>query len=209
MSTFIDSISAKAKELYYKYGILPSVSISQAVLESGGGSSGLTRRANNLFGIKGTGTAGSIEMVTTEYINGKPEKVIANFRAYNNYAESLEDYGELIGTAKRYEGVRNAKDYKSALVALNSSGYATDPMYSAKLSEIILNNELYKLDAEVTGQEVKNPGSTTNPVIDFGGTKKEGENMGVLDTIGEWLKTAGFLFVGLVLLALGVWFLFK
>ena len=49
---FIESIEQQAYENYKKYGILPSITIGQAILESGWGKSQLALDHNNLFGIK-------------------------------------------------------------------------------------------------------------------------------------------------------------
>ena len=58
-------------------GILAALTAAQAFIESNKGNSGLTIKANNLFGIKGEYKGQSITMLTTEYINGIPQKVTA------------------------------------------------------------------------------------------------------------------------------------
>jgi flagellum-specific peptidoglycan hydrolase FlgJ len=82
---FISKISPFAVASMRNSKVAASLTIAQAALESGWGSSGLTVKANNLFGIKGSGPAGSITMLTTEYVNGKAMKIQASFRAYNNW----------------------------------------------------------------------------------------------------------------------------
>ena len=49
---FIGEIESSAIENYKKYKILPSITIAQAILESGWGESDLSKKFNNLFGIK-------------------------------------------------------------------------------------------------------------------------------------------------------------
>ena len=68
-------------------GILASLTAAQAFIESGKGNSGLTQKANNLFGIKGTFNGESVKMQTKEYVNGKYETVMADFRKYPSWAE--------------------------------------------------------------------------------------------------------------------------
>lgn len=91
-----------------KTGVPASLTIAQAILESGWGGSGLTAQANNLFGIKGSGPAGSVKMPTTEYRpDGTSYQILANFRAYHSWAESIEDHSRLLvngttGDPKRY-----------------------------------------------------------------------------------------------------------
>src|SRR5699024_9388714 len=50
---FINTVAPGAISGWNKYGILPSVSIAQGILESGWGKSQLATTGNNLFGIKG------------------------------------------------------------------------------------------------------------------------------------------------------------
>ena len=49
---FIEQISKGAISGWRKYKVLPSITIAQAIIESGWGTSGLTVNAKNLFGIK-------------------------------------------------------------------------------------------------------------------------------------------------------------
>ncbi len=72
---FIAKIAPFAVEDMRRSKVPASFTISQAALESGWGNSGLTVKANNLFGIKGSGPAGSITVQTTEYVNGRAIKV--------------------------------------------------------------------------------------------------------------------------------------
>ncbi|MED2006987.1 glucosaminidase domain-containing protein [Brevibacillus borstelensis] len=147
---FIERIAQIAVEEMKRTQIPASLTIAQAILESSWGESGLTQKANNLFGIKGTGPAGSVFMPTTEYVNGQKVKVNANFRAYNNWAESIADHSKLIlnGTRdkpKRYHGVLGA-DYKTACHAIKEGGYATDPNYPQLLIDLIEKYNLQKYD---------------------------------------------------------------
>ncbi|KAA1191361.1 glycoside hydrolase family 73 protein [Paenibacillus sp. B2(2019)] len=129
-----------------------SLTIAQAALESGFGSSGLTVKANNLFGIKGSGPAGSITVQTTEYVNGKAVKVEALFRAYNNWGESVADHSALIVNGVSWNRYLYSKvlgaSGKVAAQEIAAAGYATDPNYAAKLIQIMDTYNLYKYDDE-------------------------------------------------------------
>ena len=57
---------------------------------------------NNLFGIKGTGPAGSVLLPTQEFENGQWVTVDAPFRVYHNVAESISDHAELLATSGYY-----------------------------------------------------------------------------------------------------------
>lgn len=149
---FINSIKNGAIEGYKKHKILPSLTIAQAILETGWGKSSI---GNNLFGIKANASwKGKIQTVKThEYVNGKKIYVDANFRDYNSIEESLEDRFKLLSNS-RYEKVVQAKDYKESANEIYKAGYATDPNYPKKLIQIIEQNKLYLLDEEAKENEV-------------------------------------------------------
>ncbi|MER2132150.1 MAG: glycoside hydrolase family 73 protein [Carnobacterium inhibens] len=145
---FIVQIADYAKVLQDKYGILPSISIAQAILESDWGTSELSIKNNNYYGIKGGGTEPTVTMTTKEFVEGEWIEVKADFRKYASWQESMEDHSELFakGTTwneNQYAKVLTANDYKEAAYALQESGYATDPDYPGKLIRLI---EQYQLD---------------------------------------------------------------
>lgn len=141
---FIQSIKDVVIEEYLLYGILPSLTIAQAVLESNWGK---TDNGNNIFGIKAdsrwTGKTNAKE--TKEYINGEWVTVIAKFRAYGNFTESIRDRSEFL-MAPRYAKVLQTKNYKTACTEIYKAGYATDPQYPSKLINIIEQNKLHEID---------------------------------------------------------------
>lgn len=144
---FINAIKQGAIEGYIKYKTLPSLTMAQAILESGWGKSHIQ---NNLFGIKaGSSWRGKVALrQTKEFINGKWITVDAKFRAYNSFNESIEDHARLLGTAKRYRKVTLAGDYRTACLEVWKAGYATDPGYPKKLITIIEQNKLYEYDRQ-------------------------------------------------------------
>lgn len=155
---FIARIAPAAVADMKKTRVPASLTIAQAILESNWGKSGLTINANNLFGIKGTGTAGSVNMPTTEYVGSTPIRTSAKFRKYNNWAESIADHSKLIlnGTKDkptRYHGVLGA-DYKTACYAVWKGGYATDPDYPGKLVSLIERYELHQYDVDKSDNSV-------------------------------------------------------
>ncbi|MCR8961680.1 glycoside hydrolase family 73 protein [Brevibacillus halotolerans] len=163
---FIDKIAPSAVADMKKTKIPASLTIAQAILESAWGESGLTKRGNNLFGIKGTGPTGVCAMPTKENYNGQWTTITANFRAYNNWGESIADHSKLIlnGTRdkpRRYHGVLGA-DYKTACHAIHKGGYATDPGYPDKLIGLIEKYDLAKYDKE----EITMKPEVANEIID-------------------------------------------
>ena len=79
----------------------------------------------------------TVEVQTTEYVNGEPVQMREKFRVYGSYAESFNDYANLIRNNARFSGVVGQTDGTQFARSLQQSGYATDPMYADKLSRII------------------------------------------------------------------------
>ncbi|WP_080833086.1 glycoside hydrolase family 73 protein [Cohnella massiliensis] len=142
---FFTKVLPQAQADQRTHGVPASLKLAQAALESNWGRSGLTQKANNLFGIKGTGPAGSVTMPTREVVNGQTVTVDAAFRAYHDWSQSIADHSLLL-TRPRYAKVLNA-DGKTAARAAAAAGYATDPNYADKLIAIMDAYDLYRYDA--------------------------------------------------------------
>ncbi|MCM3454086.1 glycoside hydrolase family 73 protein [Heyndrickxia oleronia] len=148
--SFINEITPYAQRIQKDYGILASLIIAQAILESNWGKSTLAVKGKNIFGIKGEYKGQSIILETTEYVNGKPVKVDKAFRKYPTWFESMVDLANLYNTGDsrgRYKKIIGETDYKKAAKEVKNSGYATDPNYANKIIEIIESNELTKYDS--------------------------------------------------------------
>lgn len=147
---FISQILPAAKEEQQKYGMLVSITLAQAALESDWGQSQLASRYHNLFGIKSN--AESAQLLTTEeYLNGQWITVRARFATYNDWKQSVQEHTLLFvnGTAwdhNHYRQVINANNYQEAAQALQSQGYATDPGYAQKLISLIKEYQFNKYD---------------------------------------------------------------
>ena len=149
-------------------GILASLTAAQAFIESNKGNSGLTQKANNLFGIKGSYNGQNVKMWTTEYYNGSAQRVLAAFRAYPSWAESIADHSDLFNRLKRYENLRGLKDYQLACKYVKDDGYATSPSYTQTLLSTINKYKLYLWDAEVTGTSAGSANVKQLPVLKLG-----------------------------------------
>ena len=144
---FIERVGRIASADMIKSGVLASMKIAQAILESGWGKSGLTVKANALFGIKATSAwKGKVfNTKTQECFDGINFTTIdALFRAYGSWEESITDHSAFLTANARYAAVLGERDYKKACRAIHAAGYATDPGYTGKLIKII---EQYKLTA--------------------------------------------------------------
>ena len=141
---FVQQHDGAARQAEAATGIPAAFMVSQAALETGWGRKEI-RHADgapsfNLFGIKAGGSwKGPVaEVLTTEFINGRAQKVVAKFRAYGSYAESFADYAQLIKGSPRYAGVvADARSAQGFAQRLQRAGYATDPAYADKLTRVI------------------------------------------------------------------------
>ena len=138
-------------------GILASLTAAQAKLESNSGNSGLTQKANNLFGMKGSYNGQSVTMPTKEWSKERGYYTInAAFKKYPSWAESISDHSALFNRAKRYANLRGERDYKTARMKVHQDGYATDYNYASTLINTIESYGLYQWDGledEKTGTE--------------------------------------------------------
>ncbi len=147
VQAFQDKLTAHAEEASKTTGIPAKFMLGQAALESGWGKHVMRTAdggtSHNLFGIKATGgwKGKTVDAVTTEYINGVPQKRVEKFRAYDSYADSFRDYAKLLRNNPRYEKVlANATDVQGFAQGLQKAGYATDPKYAEKLANVINRN---------------------------------------------------------------------
>ncbi|WP_270641399.1 LysM peptidoglycan-binding domain-containing protein [Limosilactobacillus fermentum] len=144
---FIESVAEGAIEGWNEYGVLPSITVAQAILESGWGSSTLSTQAHNLFGIKGSYNGNYVTMSTREVINGQSVYVNAAFRAYANNSESVEDHGNFLYSNSRYSNLLGDTSYTDVAQKLSQDGYATDPYYSSSLISLVKTYNLTQLDS--------------------------------------------------------------
>ncbi|MBK3913001.1 GW domain-containing glycosaminoglycan-binding protein [Listeria ivanovii subsp. ivanovii] len=148
---FINEIAPHAVKVQKEHGILASITISQAILESNWGESKLAKDGNNLFGIKGAYKGASIKLPTKEHNGVVWVGTDAKFRAYPSWYESLNDHAVLFVNGPSwnknlYAGLIKEYDFEKAAIALGKTGYSSDPEYAAKLIELIEKAHLNKYD---------------------------------------------------------------
>ncbi len=140
---FVDQMWPHAVEASRATGIPPQFLVAHAALESGWGKRDIRNEdgspSYNLFGIKaGKSWQGkTAEITTTEYVDGNAVKLRDTFRAYGSYAESFQDYANLLRNSPRYGSVIGSQDGTEFARRLQQAGYATDPKYAEKLAGII------------------------------------------------------------------------
>jgi len=147
---FINQVTPGAIAAQRKYGIPAAVTIAQAIDESGWGQSELAVRDHNLFGIKGTGPAGSDSRPTQEYENGAWVTRTASFRVYHNVAESIADHSRLLATSDYYQQAMADREVPDAFAADLTGVYATDPDYGTQLIALMRLYDLYRYDTVTT-----------------------------------------------------------
>lgn len=140
---FIAQVGPGAMLADVVYGVPASVTVAQAILESGWGRSA---PGYNLFGMKGEGPAGSTLRKVVEYRHGKRKRPTHPFRAYHSYAESMADHARALSSAARYAEARAAGDDVVAYTRALRGRYATDPRYDRKLLDLRERYALGRLD---------------------------------------------------------------
>lgn len=129
-----------------QYGIPATITLAQGILESGAGRSGLTRNANNHFGIKAFGGwTGPIYQAWDD----EPNK--SRFRVYSSAAESFRDHSLFLKNNSRYRSLfsKSVYDYRGWAIGLQKAGYATATTYAMALIGFIDSYKLYNLNGGV------------------------------------------------------------
>ena len=145
---FLERVQKGAISNYLDGGVLPSLTMAQAIGESGWGESKLATQGNALFGIKAgpNWTGATWTGSTIEYYDGaNATQIQDNFRAYNSWDESIADHGNLM-KASRYAAVPKATSIEEAARAVKAAGYATDPNYVSFIISLANSNNLRAVD---------------------------------------------------------------
>ncbi len=138
---YIATYSSLAQEQMRKYKIPASITLAQALLESGAGKGRLATQGNNHFGIKCHEWKGK-RIYHDDDARGEC------FRKYNRVEESFEDHSKFLAHRPRYSELfkLSPQDYKGWAKGLKKAGYATDPNYANKLIKLIEEYDLYRYD---------------------------------------------------------------
>ena len=167
---FIAYVGNIAKADMKSSGILASIVIAQAILESSWGQSELSLKANNLFGMKANLSGNTWDSCWDGDIyakkspeddgNGNITEVLSDFRAYDSPTLSIMDHSDYLCGAKngdklRYEGLFGETDYRTAAQIIKDGGYATDSKYVDKLCNIIEEYNLDSYDYELDPSDIE------------------------------------------------------
>ena len=148
---FVNTMLPMAEEAAARIGVDPRYLVAQAALETGWGKSVMRAQdgssSHNLFGIKaGSSWKGdSARAITSEFRNGEMVRETAQFRSYDSYKDSFHDLVTLLQTNNRYQDVVKSADNPEQFVReLQKAGYATDPDYASKISQIARQMSSYQ-----------------------------------------------------------------
>ena len=140
---FVQPLVPHVRRNAQKLGTSPQAILAIAALETGWGRSMIKDEqgndSHNLFGIKATAVDERYaRTLTTEYIEGNPQKLHANFKTYESAADAVDGFANFILSNPRYSrALEQAADPERFLQELQVAGYATDPKYAEKAVDIM------------------------------------------------------------------------
>ncbi len=140
-----------------RYRIPASITLAQALHESGAGRSTLALGSNNPFGNKcGKNWTGKTYLHDDDARN-------ECFRVYSHVENSFEDHSVFLFSQPRYASLFQLPitDYKAWAHGLKKAGYATNPQYAELLIRII---ELYDLQQYDLPRKERKSVPTTLPL---------------------------------------------
>jgi flagellar protein FlgJ len=155
-AAFLQRIARPARRDYRRHQVPASVTMAQAILESGWGRSRLASVDRNYFGIKcrdgdpGPIATGCRTYETSEYDRKRKRyyKVKAQFRVYAKLGGSFRDHGAFLRDNSRYAAAfRYSTEPDRFAKAIAAAGYATSPTYADSLIRLMRKYDLYRYDA--------------------------------------------------------------
>ena len=140
---FMKKMRPYAEKAAKELGVPASILLAQSALETGWGNKviqhGNGESSHNLFGIKADKRWDGpyVNVSSLEYVNGEAKREYSNFKVYDSYQHSFEDYVEFIKGNDRYKtALKNSANGETYIKALQEAGYATDPQYANKVIDI-------------------------------------------------------------------------
>jgi len=165
---YIEKYKKIAQEEMERTGVPASIKLAQAILESDGGKSVLSRKANNHFGIKCGGDWNDRTFYRVDDEKDKKGNAVEScFRVYKNPESSFIAHSEFLRGNKRYDFLFSFDhdDFRKWAHGLKKAGYATNPKYPALLIKIIENYSLHLYDDLFLPAEPPMMASNDNAVI--------------------------------------------
>jgi hypothetical protein len=151
-AAFIAALAGPARQSMRRYRVPASVTMAQAIIESGWGRSQLSAADRNYFGIKCFGTPGPIALgcrtyATTECERSQCWRTEATFRTYRSLRDSVRDHGHFLVVNPRYRpAFAHTRNPDRFATAIHRAGYATAPGYARAVISLMRQYQLYRFD---------------------------------------------------------------
>jgi flagellum-specific peptidoglycan hydrolase FlgJ len=162
-SAFLKMAVPAALETKRLLGVPASITIAQAILESGWGCSALSRKANNYFGIKASDHVAPdsyIELPTHEVVNGHNVEELAKFARYATVTDCFKAHACLLSQSSRYApAMAERNDPAWFALELRRCGYSTNPLYDQELMHLVDLYDLRQYDVKRQGSGIRDQGS--------------------------------------------------
>lgn len=177
---YIRTYAKLAVEEMHLYKVPASITLSQGILETGGGQSRLAEIANNHFGIK------CKKEWTGDIITHTDDAPNECFRKYNSVQESYRDHSKFLAERPYYKDLfrLDILDYKGWAHGLKKAGYATNPKYAGILISRIEKYKLNEFDRllphEVESKLTEMFGPSNTPLLS--GISETSETIGEIIT---------------------------
>ncbi len=144
---FLEAVAPIALRSSAEHCVPASVTVAQAVLESGWGQSDKAMELNNLFGIKAKADEAGAMAPTWEVIDGQRVDVDARFRSFDSWAHAVLEHDRHIAEHPAYRAARSKRQDWRAFVRALAPVYASDPNYAARIRTLVEDYGLEALDA--------------------------------------------------------------
>ncbi len=152
--SYIDKYKNFAIEEQLRSGIPAAITLAQGIFESAAGKSELASQANNHFGIKCKNDW------TGETMLHDDDRKKECFRKYSNSQQSYIDHSDFLRAGSRYQFLFDIEitDYVSWATGLKKAGYATNPLYVKKLTDLVERYNLQQYTYDALGRAAKKTG---------------------------------------------------
>lgn len=151
-SEFLRNAVPAAQYTHKTYGVPASITLAQAILESGWGKSALAQKANNFFGVKAAAHAAPdsyAEFPTYEFVDGRKTAVMAQFAKYPSPTLGFAAHARLLALSERYRPAMACRgDVEMFSEQLQRCGYSTNPSYARSLMELVKEFDLTQYDIQ-------------------------------------------------------------
>lgn len=186
---YINRFKNYAIDEQLRSGVPAAITLAQGIHETSAGKSELATQANNHFGIKCKSNW------TGETFLHDDDRKQECFRKYLDALQSYIDHSDFLRSGSRYQFLfdLDITDYFGWASGLKRAGYATNPLYVKKLTELVekynlqqytyeaLNKTSKKSGEVIPNRDISNPDIIEDPNLTYKGIKgfwaKNGDNM--------------------------------